>query len=125
MQQILNRVGARVAAEQDRRLARVELERLGARRVLTARGEKRPDRRAVVRPADPAVASTELELRQLRLRLDQIQRGEHLLGINAVAKRVSHCAHCMPSSRDAFRGMVLPGRVRDIGATTQILAGCT
>ena len=38
MQQVLRGVGARVGAEQDGRLSRVDLERLGAGRVLAARG---------------------------------------------------------------------------------------
>jgi hypothetical protein len=80
---------------------------------------------------DPAVGGAELELRQLRLSLDQIQRREHRVGVHAVADRVCHCGHFQTSSVlvrvDA--GTVLQRRPGDIGATTQIrvgeLAGCT
>src|SRR5947209_5658794 len=51
-----------------------------------------------MRPVDPAIAGAELELRQLRLVLDQIQRGEHHLGVHAVADRVGHCGHRSTSS---------------------------
>ena len=67
VQQVLGRVGAGVGAEQDRRLARVDLERLAAGGVLAARGVEALDRRAVVRAVDPAVGGAELEPRQLRL----------------------------------------------------------
>ena len=98
MQQILGRVGAGVGAEQDRRLARVDHELLAASGVLATRGVEPLDRRSVMRPVDPAVGGAELELRQLRLVLDQIQRGEQLLGIHAVADRVGHCGHRSTSS---------------------------
>ena len=98
MQQVLGGVGAGVGAEQDRRLAGVELELLGAGRVLPARGVEALDRRAVVGPADPAVGGAELELRELRLRLDQVERGEHPLGVHAVADRVGDGAHLETSS---------------------------
>src|SRR5437763_15819443 len=51
-----------------------------------------------MRPVDPAIAGPELELRQLRLVLDQIQRGEHHLGVHAGADRVGHCGHRSTSS---------------------------
>jgi hypothetical protein len=61
--QAFGRVGAGVGAEQDRRLARVDLERLRAGGVLLAGGVEVADRGAVVRAVDPAVGRTELELR--------------------------------------------------------------
>ena len=93
MQQVLGRVGAGVAAEQDRRLARVNYKLLAAGGVLTARGIEGLDRGAVVRSVDPVVGGAELELRQLGLRLDQIQRREHLLGVDAVTDRVCDEGH--------------------------------
>jgi hypothetical protein len=97
VQQVLGRVGAGVGAEQDRRLAGVDHERLAAAGVLAARGIEALDRRAVVGAVDPAVGGAELELRQLRLRRDQVQRGEHLLRVHAVADRVRDCGHVEPS----------------------------
>ena len=93
VQQVLGRVRAGVGAEQDRGLTGVELERLAASRVLAARGVEALDRRAVMRPIDPAVGGAELEPRQLRLRLDQVQRGEHPVGVHAVADAVCHLRH--------------------------------
>src|SRR5215207_2241865 len=98
VQQVLGGVWPGVGAEQDRRLARVELECLAAAGVLAAGGIEALDRRAVVGSVDPAVAGAELELRQLRSCLDQIQRREHLLGIHAVADRACHCGHYQISS---------------------------
>ena len=57
VQQVLGRVRAGVGAEQDRRLARVELERLAAAGVLAAGGVEALDRRAVVGAVDPAVVA--------------------------------------------------------------------
>jgi hypothetical protein len=85
VQQVLGRVWAGVPAEQDRRLARVEPELLAPGRVLAARRVEVLDRRAVVGAVDPAVARPELKLRELGLLGDQVQRGEHLLGVHAVA----------------------------------------
>ena len=93
VQQVLRRVRAGVGAEQNGRLARVDLEALAAARVLAARRVEVLDRRAVVRTAEPAVGGTELELRQLRLLLDQIERGEHPSGVDAIADRVGGDGH--------------------------------
>ena len=93
VQQVLGRVGARVAAEQDRRLPRVDHKLFAASGVLPAGGVKALDRRTVMRPVDPAVGGAELEPRQLRLRLDQIQRREQFLGVHAVADRFGDCTH--------------------------------
>ena len=87
MEEVLGGVGARVAAEQDRGLAGVDLERLGARGVLAARGVEALDRRAVVGAVDPAVGDAELERSELGLGLDQVQRAEQLVGVDAVAGR--------------------------------------
>jgi hypothetical protein len=98
VQQVLGRVGAGVGAEQDRRLARVDHERLAASGVFAAGGVEALDRRAVVGAVDPAVGGAELELGQLGLGLDQVERGEHLLRIHAVADRVCDYAHFATSS---------------------------
>jgi hypothetical protein len=97
VQQVLGRVGAGVGAQQDRRLAGVELPRLAAARILAARGVEALDRRAVVRTADPAVRGAELEAGELGLILDQVQRGEHRLGVYAVAMGAAHDAHRVTS----------------------------
>jgi hypothetical protein len=98
VQQVLGRVGAGVAAEQDRRLTGVELELLAASLILAARGVETPDRRAVVGAVDPAVGGAKPEPRQLRLRRDQVQRGERLLGVHAVADAVCDDSHFATSS---------------------------
>src|SRR5207249_7828799 len=74
VQQVLGRVGAGVGSQQDRRLARVDVEVLAACGVLAARGVEALDRRAVVGAVDPAVGRAELELRELRLRLSDTAR---------------------------------------------------
>jgi len=51
VQQVLGGIGARVGAEEDRGLARVELERLDARAVLPAGGVEALDRRALCAPS--------------------------------------------------------------------------
>src|SRR5690348_5737306 len=51
-----------------------------------------------MRTVNPAVGGTELELRELRLILDQVQRGEQLLGIHTIADHVGHCGHRSTSS---------------------------
>ena len=55
---------ARVAAEQDCRLAGIDHELVSAGSVLLVRGVEVADRRAVVRAVDPAVPRPELEPRQ-------------------------------------------------------------
>jgi hypothetical protein len=130
VQQVLGRVGAGVGAEQDRRLAGVEVPGLATARVLAARGVEALDGRAVVRPAQPAVRGAELEARQLGPVLDQVQRGEHLLGVHAVAMGAADDAHGVTSWVVVVGGRRLPARgVPDIGATTQPragdVAGCT
>jgi hypothetical protein len=47
---------------------------------------------------DPAVGGAELEPRELRLRLDQVERGEHLLGVHPVADHVCDYSHFETSS---------------------------
>src|ERR1700760_1598831 len=51
-----------------------------------------------MRTVNPAVGGAELELRELRLVLNQVQRGEQLLGIHTIADRVGHCGHRSTSS---------------------------
>ena len=98
MQQHLRRVGAGVGADQDRRLAGVELERLGPRGVFAARGVEVLDRRAVVRAVDPAVGGAELERPELRLGLDRVEGREQRLGVDAVADPLpSSCSRAAPS----------------------------
>src|SRR4029079_4122644 len=61
VQEVLGGVRALVGAEQDGRLAGVDLERGGARDVLAAGRVEALDGRAVVRAADPRVARAETE----------------------------------------------------------------
>ena len=66
VQQVLRRVGRLVVAEQDRRLAGVDLERRLAGGVLLAGAPEAVDRRAGVGAADPAVVDAELEAGERR-----------------------------------------------------------
>jgi hypothetical protein len=87
MEEVLGGVGTGVGAEQDRGLTGVEFERLAPADVLAARRVEALDRRAVVGAADPVVRGTELERGQFRLLLDEVERGEHLAGVDTVADR--------------------------------------
>src|SRR5262249_3907445 len=98
VQQVLGRVRTGVRAEQDRGFACVDPERIAAGGVLAARGVEVLDRGPVVRPVDPAVGGAELELGKLGLCLDQIQRREHLVGVDAVADRFGDKSHAETSS---------------------------
>ena len=93
VQQGLGRVRAGVAAEQDRRLAGVERERVRARRVLLAGAVEGLDRRAVVRAVDPAVLGAELEDAERGVGLDRVERAVHLLAVDAVADAVEDRGH--------------------------------
>ena len=97
VEEILGRIGAGVGAEQDRRLARVELELVLARRVFLARAVEAANRRAIVRAVDPAVRRAELELAERRLGLDRVQRPIHDVRVDAVPDLVHRCAHCVSS----------------------------
>ena len=92
VQQVLGRVGAGVAAEQDRRLAGVDHELVGARRVLLVGCVEVADRGAVVRSVDPPVPRAELELGDRGIGLDCVERPEQLLGVDAVPDDL--CGRC-------------------------------
>ena len=85
VQEVLGGRRAGVGAEQHRRRAGVELERLVARGVLRADGVEAADRRAVVRAVDPAVVGAEPEVPELRPGSEEIERGEQLMRVHAVA----------------------------------------
>jgi hypothetical protein len=71
VQQELHRGGRVVAADQDRRVIRVEGEGQGAAGVLLACTIEALNRAAIMGAADPLVAGAELELRDFWLRLDR------------------------------------------------------
>src|SRR5690348_5226592 len=95
MEQVLGRIRTGVVADEDRRLAGIDDERLLPRGVLLICGIELADRRAVVRAVDPAVVRAELELRELRIRLDGVERPEQLRRVDAVANALGRCAHAV------------------------------
>ena len=84
VQQELDRIRALVVAEQHRRLAVRELERLAARAVLGAGAVEVLDRRAVLAAVDPAVPGPELELRERRVGLQRLHRRHHRVEVEPV-----------------------------------------
>src|SRR5262245_12559109 len=84
-QQQLDRVRPSVATEQDRRLVTDERERVPASLVLGSRVHERADLRRRARPLLPGRAGAEGEVRELRLRLDRLDRLEERPDVDAVA----------------------------------------
>mgnify|MGYP001817610389 CR=1 FL=1 len=84
MEQELDRIGALVVAEQNRRLAGRELECLGPRGILLARTVEVADGGAVLAPIDPGVSCTELEPGEALVGLecgDRVDGGLHVEAI--------------------------------------------
>ena len=95
MQQKLDRVGALVVSEEARRLPVGELERLGPRFVFLADAVEALDPRAILPAPDPLVLRPELESGEGGIRLQRIESGDELLGVEAV--QVALISVCMAS----------------------------
>jgi hypothetical protein len=84
VQQELDRIGAFIGAEQHRRFAVGEFERLAARLVFAAGAVEVADGRAVFTAVDPLVAGAELELCEAFVGLESLDRVEGGLDVEPV-----------------------------------------
>ena len=90
VQNVFDRGGTVVPADEDGRVVRVEVEAafVGS---LFADAEEAVDGAAAVGTVDPFVAGSELELRRFGRGLDRVECGEEGGGVDAVARRLVEC----------------------------------